>query len=85
MILVMHIIVNGKRITPLFINRHITLPKHLSSLSLFYTFISLLQVNNAGCMINTREVIAENLEKNFVTNTLSTHILTTNLIPLLKK
>ncbi|XP_069981210.1 dehydrogenase/reductase SDR family member 12 [Penaeus vannamei] len=42
-------------------------------------------VNNAGCMINTREVIAENLEKNFVTNTLSTHILTTNLIPLLKK
>ncbi|XP_047468628.1 dehydrogenase/reductase SDR family member 12-like [Penaeus chinensis] len=42
-------------------------------------------VNNAGCMINTREVTDENLEKNFVTNTLSTHILTTNLIPLLKK
>ena len=36
-------------------------------------------VNNAGCMINERESF-EGLELNFVTNTLSTHILTKTLM-----
>ena len=30
----------------------------------------MFQVNNAGCMINEREVIEEGYEKNFATNTL---------------
>ncbi|XP_033100983.1 dehydrogenase/reductase SDR family member 12-like isoform X2 [Anneissia japonica] len=42
-------------------------------------------VNNAGCMINTREKQEDGLEKNFATNTLGTYILTTELIPLLSK
>lgn len=42
-------------------------------------------INNAGCMINQRELTEEGLEKNFATNTLGTYILTTALIPLLKK
>jgi len=42
-------------------------------------------INNAGCMINTREIDANGLEKNFATNTLGTHILTSSLIPLLSK
>lgn len=42
-------------------------------------------VNNAGCMVNQREVTEEGLEKNFATNTLGTYILTTALIPALKK
>ncbi|CAH1245858.1 DHRS12 [Branchiostoma lanceolatum] len=42
-------------------------------------------VNNAGCMINTREVSADGLEGNFATNTLGTYILTTGLLPLLSK
>lgn len=42
-------------------------------------------INNAGCMINTRELTDEGNEKNFATNTLGTHILTTKLIPILKK
>ncbi|KAJ0070431.1 hypothetical protein NL108_010517 [Boleophthalmus pectinirostris] len=42
-------------------------------------------INNAGCMINQREVTEEGLEKNFATNTLGTYILTTALIPLLKQ
>nr|XP_046259761.1 dehydrogenase/reductase SDR family member 12 [Scatophagus argus] len=41
-------------------------------------------VNNAGCMVNQREVTEEGLEKNFATNTLGTYILTTALIPALK-
>ncbi|XP_071798035.1 dehydrogenase/reductase SDR family member 12-like [Asterias amurensis] len=40
-------------------------------------------VNNAGCMVNTREVTEEGLEKNFATNTMGTFLLTTALIPLL--
>ena len=36
-------------------------------------------------MINTRELTEGSLEKNFVTNTLATHMLTTGLIPLLKR
>uniref|UniRef100_A0A4W3H0E7 Dehydrogenase/reductase (SDR family) member 12 n=1 Tax=Callorhinchus milii TaxID=7868 RepID=A0A4W3H0E7_CALMI len=42
-------------------------------------------INNAGCMINQRELTADGLESNFATNTLGTYILTTALMPLLKK
>lgn len=42
-------------------------------------------VNNAGCMVNTREVTEDNLEKNFATNTLGTYIITTGLLDKLKK
>ncbi|XP_061698301.1 dehydrogenase/reductase SDR family member 12 [Syngnathoides biaculeatus] len=42
-------------------------------------------INNAGCMVNQRELTEEGLEKNFATNTLGTYILTTSLIPALKK
>ncbi|XP_064615024.1 dehydrogenase/reductase SDR family member 12-like [Liolophura sinensis] len=42
-------------------------------------------INNAGCMVNTRELTEDELEKNFATNTLGTHILTTTLIPVLMK
>ncbi|XP_043927612.1 dehydrogenase/reductase SDR family member 12 isoform X2 [Protopterus annectens] len=41
-------------------------------------------VNNAGCMVNQRELTEDGLEKNFATNTLGTYILTTALIPLLE-
>ncbi|XP_060642863.2 dehydrogenase/reductase SDR family member 12 [Anolis sagrei] len=42
-------------------------------------------INNAGCMVNTRELTANGLEKNFATNTLGPYILTTVLLPLLEK
>jgi len=42
-------------------------------------------VNNAGCMVNTRQITTDELEKNFATNTLGTHIMTKGLIDLLKK
>ena len=42
-------------------------------------------VNNAGCMVNSREVSEDGLEKNFATNTLGAYILTTELIPVLMK
>uniref|UniRef100_A0AAQ5Z0W6 Dehydrogenase/reductase (SDR family) member 12 n=1 Tax=Amphiprion ocellaris TaxID=80972 RepID=A0AAQ5Z0W6_AMPOC len=42
-------------------------------------------INNAGCMVNQRELTDEGLEKNFATNTVGTYILTTALIPALKK
>ncbi|XP_066542776.1 dehydrogenase/reductase SDR family member 12 [Hoplias malabaricus] len=42
-------------------------------------------INNAGCMVNQRELTDDGLEKNFATNTLGTFILTTALIPALKK
>lgn len=42
-------------------------------------------INNAGCMVNTREVDEDGLEKNFSTNTLGTYILTSGLIPVLLK
>ncbi|XP_053142018.1 dehydrogenase/reductase SDR family member 12 isoform X1 [Hemicordylus capensis] len=42
-------------------------------------------INNAGCMINKRELTEDGLEKNFATNTLGTYILTTVLLPLLEK
>ncbi|KAK6195826.1 hypothetical protein SNE40_001177 [Patella caerulea] len=42
-------------------------------------------INNAGCMVNTREVTEEGYEKNFATNTLGTHILTTGLTSVLSK
>ena len=40
-------------------------------------------VNNAGCMVNEREVVEGNIEVNFSTNTLGTHILTKTLLPLI--
>lgn len=36
-------------------------------------------------MVNTRELTSEGNEKNFATNTLGTHVLTTKLIPILQK
>ncbi|XP_037646443.1 dehydrogenase/reductase SDR family member 12 [Sebastes umbrosus] len=42
-------------------------------------------INNAGCMVNQRELTEDGLEKNFATNTLGTYVLTTALIPALKK
>uniref|UniRef100_A0A8C2DTT3 Dehydrogenase/reductase (SDR family) member 12 n=2 Tax=Cyprinus carpio TaxID=7962 RepID=A0A8C2DTT3_CYPCA len=42
-------------------------------------------INNAGCMVNQRELTEDGLEKNFATNTLGMYILTTALIPTLKK
>lgn len=42
-------------------------------------------VNNAGCMVNTRETNKEGLDMNFATNTLGTYLLTTGLLPLLEK
>ncbi|XP_029385893.1 dehydrogenase/reductase SDR family member 12 [Echeneis naucrates] len=42
-------------------------------------------INNAGCMVNQRELTEDGLEKNFATNTLGTYILTTALIPALRK
>ncbi|XP_056277710.1 dehydrogenase/reductase SDR family member 12-like isoform X2 [Pseudoliparis swirei] len=42
-------------------------------------------INNAGCVVHTREVTAEGLEKNFATNTMGVYILTQTLIPLLQK
>lgn len=38
-------------------------------------------VNNAGCMINERQLVENNIEANFATNTLGTYILTKTLIP----
>ena len=42
-------------------------------------------VNNAGCMVNERETTAEELDKNFATNTLGTYMLTTALVDHIKK
>ncbi|XP_060050860.1 dehydrogenase/reductase SDR family member 12 isoform X2 [Erinaceus europaeus] len=42
-------------------------------------------VNNAGCMVNKRELTEDRLEKNFATNTLGVYILTIALIPVLEK
>ncbi|XP_031557527.1 dehydrogenase/reductase SDR family member 12-like [Actinia tenebrosa] len=42
-------------------------------------------VNNAGCMVNQRELTTDELEKNFATNTLGTYILTKELIPCLSR
>jgi len=42
-------------------------------------------INNAGCMVNTRELTEDNLEKNFATNTLGTFLITNGLLSLLSK
>ena len=42
-------------------------------------------INNAGCMVNTRETNSEGLDVNFATNTLGTFMLTEGLIPLLEQ
>ncbi|XP_006877000.1 PREDICTED: dehydrogenase/reductase SDR family member 12 [Chrysochloris asiatica] len=41
-------------------------------------------INNAGCMVNKRELTEDGLEKNFATNTLGVYILTTALLPALE-
>ncbi|KAG8585132.1 hypothetical protein GDO81_004899 [Engystomops pustulosus] len=42
-------------------------------------------VNNAGCMVNNRELTEDGIEKNFATNVLGTYILTSALLPALEK
>jgi len=42
-------------------------------------------INNAGCMVNTRELTEDQLEKNFATNTLGTFLITSGMMNLLKK
>jgi len=42
-------------------------------------------VNNAGCMVNTRTLTDDNLEKNFATNTLGTYAITKGLEEVLQK
>jgi len=42
-------------------------------------------VNNAGCMVNTRELTPDALETTFATNVLGPYILTSGLMPLLTK
>jgi len=42
-------------------------------------------INNAGCMVNKRELNEEQLEKNFATNTLGTFLITNGLLSLLSK
>ncbi|KAM3935023.1 dehydrogenase/reductase SDR family member 12 isoform 2-T2 [Leptodactylus fuscus] len=42
-------------------------------------------VNNAGCMVNSRELTEDGIEKNFATNVLGTYILTKALLPALEK
>merc|ERR1712107_263896 len=42
-------------------------------------------INDAGCMVNQREVVEDGLDKNFATNTLGTYILTSGLAPLLEQ
>jgi len=42
-------------------------------------------INNAGCMVNKRELTEDQLEKNFATNTLGTFLITSGLVSLLEK
>jgi dehydrogenase/reductase SDR family protein 12 len=42
-------------------------------------------VNNAGCMVNERQLVEGDLESNFATNTLGTYILTKALLPVIAK
>lgn len=42
--------------------------RYLCRLFLFTGVV--LQINNAGCMVNNRELTEDGLEKNFATNTL---------------
>ena len=42
-------------------------------------------INNAGCMVNTRQTTKEGLDLNFATNTLGTFMLTSGLLPLLEQ
>jgi len=45
-------------------------PSVTDSQVLTVILIRLSQINNAGCMVNQRELTEEGLEKNFATNTL---------------
>lgn len=49
-----------------------------------YTSLNVL-INNAGCILNKRELNADGLERNFATNTMGVYVLTRTLIPLLQK
>ncbi|XP_075055168.1 dehydrogenase/reductase SDR family member 12 [Mixophyes fleayi] len=42
-------------------------------------------INNAGCMVNERELTEDGIEKNFATNVLGTYMLTRALLPALEK
>lgn len=42
-------------------------------------------INNAGCMVNKRELTEDQIEKNFATNTLGTFLITSGLMNLLKQ
>lgn len=42
-------------------------------------------MNNAGCMINDRQTVEDDLEANFATNTLGTFILTKTLLPVIEQ
>lgn len=42
-------------------------------------------MNNAGCMINDRQTVEDDLEANFATNTLGTYILTKTLMPVIEQ
>ncbi|XP_064639734.1 dehydrogenase/reductase SDR family member 12-like [Lineus longissimus] len=42
-------------------------------------------VNNAGCMVNSRGLTDDGIEKNFATNVLGTYALTIGLMPILNK
>lgn len=50
---------------------------------LFFFFFFKVLCNNAGCMINERQMINNEHEANFATNTLGVYILTKVLIPVL--
>ncbi|XP_064082844.1 uncharacterized protein LOC135198810 [Macrobrachium nipponense] len=42
-------------------------------------------VNNAGCMVHERRIDEDGIETNFAVNTLSVHIITMNLLPVLQR
>jgi len=42
-------------------------------------------INNAGCMVNKREITEDQVEANFATNTLGTYLITTGMMSMLRK
>ena len=42
-------------------------------------------INNAGCMVLEKKLLTGDVETNFATNTLGTYVLTTQLLPLLRR
>lgn len=51
---------------------------NLQALALALKEFPSYQVNNAGCMVNQREVTEDGLEKNFATNTLGKIVFTSS-------